>query len=531
MILRSKIAVIVALSLLAHFTDATEPSASSFSASDYLAKADSLLSQGQFQDAIKYYDNAVKSEPDNYLSIFKRGATYLSLGRLQPALADFDRVLDLKPELDAARMQRARLRLKLGQWQGAKDDFANTSGQQQVEHVKQVEAAEQAAADAARASSEGDIDSCIGFATEAITAAPAAMNLRVIRSDCRLAKGLIQEAVADLTHVVVTSPLQASTHVKIARLQFAYLNDRDRALAQVKKCLHYDPDAAECKKTFREFKKLDKDIVNATEFKDGKRKRQKQQVDDELLPVLARIETVTADIEKIYGIKPGAEKELQADYLELICDVFYDLKLWDQGSKFSKRLLQARPESLVGLLLEARVRLNRDEFDSAIELLTEANQHSGGQNQRVTSLLHEAQILQRRASAKDYYKVLGVDRHVSDKEIKRAYRSKTKEFHPDKYRGDLKPDQVEKKMAEINEAYEVLSTPELKERFDNGDDPNDHSQPGGNGAGHGGFGQQHPFFRQYQYGSAGSGGGRQYYRQQQNGPGSAGSNYGFKFHF
>lgn len=41
-------------------------------------------------------------------------------------------------------------------------------------------------------------------------------------------------------------------------------------------------------------------------------------------------------------------------------------------------------------------------------------------------------------------------------------------------------------MAALNEAYEVLSNPELKTRFDNGDDPNDTSNPGHGGGGGGG---------------------------------------------
>lgn len=46
-------------------------------------------------------------------------------------------------------------------------------------------------------------------------------------------------------------------------------------------------------------------------------------------------------------------------------------------------------------------------------------------------------------------------------------------WHPDKYSGDLDKSQVESKMADINQAYEVLSDPEKKEQFDNGFDPYD----------------------------------------------------------
>ena len=69
--------------------------------------------------------------------------------------------------------------------------------------------------------------------------------------------------------------------------------------------------------------------------------------------------------------------------------------------------------------------------------------------------------------------MLDVARDADDRTIKRAYRSLTKLHHPDKaQRLGVPKDQAEKKMAAINEAYEVLSNPELRARFDAGDDPN-----------------------------------------------------------
>jgi curved DNA-binding protein len=64
---------------------------------------------------------------------------------------------------------------------------------------------------------------------------------------------------------------------------------------------------------------------------------------------------------------------------------------------------------------------------------------------------------------KDYYKVLGVERKASEDEIKRAYRKLALKFHPDRNPNDK---EAEDKFKEINEAYQVLSDPEKRARYD-----------------------------------------------------------------
>jgi DnaJ-class molecular chaperone len=67
------------------------------------------------------------------------------------------------------------------------------------------------------------------------------------------------------------------------------------------------------------------------------------------------------------------------------------------------------------------------------------------------------------ASAKDYYKTLGVSRSASEKDIKSAYRKLARKFHPDVNPGDK---QAEDKFKEIGEAYEVLSDPDKRRKYD-----------------------------------------------------------------
>ena len=82
---------------------------------------------------------------------------------------------------------------------------------------------------------------------------------------------------------------------------------------------------------------------------------------------------------------------------------------------------------------------------------------------------------------RDYYEVLGVAKTASADEIKKAYRQKAIQYHPDKNPGDKA---AEEKFKEAAEAYEVLSSPEKKQRYDQFG----HAGAGSSAAGGGGFG-------------------------------------------
>jgi DnaJ homolog subfamily C member 3 len=179
-----------------------------------------------------------------------------------------------------------------------------------------------------------------------------------------------------------------------------------------------------------------------------------------------------------------------------------------KAKSYCEESLELDPESFYGLLYRAKSSLENEDFEVSVELLNKASQVRPDKQDIVNPLLRKAQIALQRSKTKDYYKVLGIASDADERQIKSAYRKLCKVHHPDKaVRQGLTKEQAEKKMAEINEAYEVLSDPELRARFDRGDDPNAQ-------------GQQNPF-----HGSPFGGGGQPFMFQQ----GGSGGQFQFQF--
>ena len=63
----------------------------------------------------------------------------------------------------------------------------------------------------------------------------------------------------------------------------------------------------------------------------------------------------------------------------------------------------------------------------------------------------------------DYYKILGVDKNIPQKDVREAYRKRAKQFHPDLHPNDPK---AKAKFLALNEAYEVIGDPEKRKNYD-----------------------------------------------------------------
>ena len=88
----------------------------------------------------------------------------------------------------------------------------------------------------------------------------------------------------------------------------------------------------------------------------------------------------------------------------------------------------------------------------------------------------------------DYYKILGVDKNIPQKDVRKAYLKRTKQFHPDLHPNDPK---AKAKFQALNEAYDVINDPEKRKLYDQYGERWREGQAFGGAGGAGGAGQSY----------------------------------------
>ncbi|KAG0358241.1 hypothetical protein BGZ54_010511 [Gamsiella multidivaricata] len=483
----------------------------------FLDQANIYLSKGEYNLALESYDAAIAKDPSNYLSYFKRAATYLTLGRNNQALADFTTILKLKPDFGQALFQRGKIYTKAGDFTKAKEDLEeylkSNKGDSQANDIPEllstIDEASNALTLAQAAAAKGQSEECVHILGSAILVAPLYVPFRMQRAECHLARGEVEEAVNDFNRATHNAALDPKLMHRLSTMSYYSLYTPEQALAQIKQCISFDPENKMCKALFKKIKATEKDLTKLN--KDLENSRWLGVINKSVggeKSLVSSIETETANMEAENNAVGKMPKRLLLKVYSAACKAYTEAQDTKNALKWCTSLDESNVDGLVG---RGMAHMLNDDFEQAVNDFTEAQKLSDGQDRAIHEKLSKAQRLLKQSQQKDYYKILGVSRSASEREIKKAFRKQAKEWHPDTYRGELKPDQVEKKMASLNEAYEVLSDPELRARFDNGDDPNDPQ------------GQQNPFGQGF--------GGNPFFFQQGGSPFGQAGGGGFQFNF
>ncbi|KIK05368.1 hypothetical protein K443DRAFT_91478 [Laccaria amethystina LaAM-08-1] len=524
-------------------------------------RANALLSTGQFNEAAKIYSEAIDQSPSDYLLFYKRATAYFSLQRHTSALDDFEKVLSLTSNtFDNAHLMKSRIYIRDGHFSLARESLtaflkspAGKAGTEAEELDREIKEGERLVEKTEKERRAQLWNACVESASQALRIASHSVVVMNWRAECALAAGDVESAVGDLTRLTHLLPPSTTLLTHIFRLSYFLLPPSPGPLNTLKQCLHYDPDSKPCLILHRMLKKFDKGFIALDEFlgKEDWRGAMKYLTKSSAGNVAGfwrRYEEALGEnmgAEMVLPLLPhslledhehgkqgkGKGKKMQAISLPLytkkspqrqylvrsLCRSYTHLagqspsleEYRVQTAKWCEELLSLEEchEDIDGLVGRSEGLLFKEEWDEAVRVLEKAFEQGGRQDRWVHEKLQSAQRKAKQARQKDYYKILGVPRDIDQRSIKKAFRKQAKLAHPDKGGSEAK-------MAALNEAYEVLSNPELRERFDRGEDPMDPM------AGQGGhpFAQgQHPF--------------AQFFQQQGGGFGQGNGGRGFQFHF
>lgn len=473
--------------------------ATALTAAEIAKEGDTLLAGGDARGAVEAFDKALRLDKANYLYLFKRATAYLSIGRDRQALADFEDILVIKPDFEQALKGSARIYLKRGEFDRARDRVTKLAGSQNQDMVAKIQLAEKAAGEAEAARMAGEWEKCTEAATDALAVASNSAGLRDLRIECALSNRDYRKALVDLAHVAQLRPQDTATYARAARIHYWKYHEYEAATKQIHRCTQFDPDSRECRDASSAIRKWERRLKPYLAVgRKGKASGHKlwAELEAELVQqgLLDELRAAANAELGLAGAVPAPDEALDvtADLGDGLCEAYYNLKRYADGAAWCDEAIARDPDFVPAILLSAEREIEAEHFENAGRILSDA-QRLG--NARINNRLRDVRGMIYRSQHKDYYGILGVKPDATDREIKSAHRAKSREYHPDKYQGELDADQVMDKMAEINEAYEVLSDDEKRRQYDNAQ-----------AAGAAGFGGGHP----HQHGHPFGGGGAQF---------------------
>jgi DnaJ family protein C protein 7 len=498
--------------------------------------------QKDYRTAIAHYTLAIetakqdgvdKLNPDILATYYSnRAASNTMILNYEDAIADCDEAISLVPSNIKAYIRKAKALLSLGKLEEAeatanKASIFDSNNSTLVELKQDVERLENRVTlakrllnpeDATMSSSSSttfppfpvpsmrDAQQALHQLNMVQTSCPAIKSILLDKAHALLLLDRISEAYSLLTSLLRSGSLGQSSKLYLYRAYALYkMGNLDDATKHLKQILSLDPDN---KATFG-FHKLLRSIGKKKEEAD---RYYKARDFDKALDAYS--EALELD-----GCIGHYKAKL---YFNRAC-VYANLRKHDQVVKDCTEAIKLDGEYVKAIVRRAGSYLiigGESECNKALQDFEKVYDlaEKGGNEEQMRDMkkkIQEAQVQLKRSKQKDFYKILGVPRDASDAEVKKGYRKLALKWHPDRHANSAQgeKEEAEKVFRDINLAYEVLSDPQKKAKYDSGVDIEDLDNPhAGHGHGHGGMHGGIPqdvlfqMFMQQQGGGFGGGG-------------------------
>jgi len=416
----------------------------------YLAK--------NYREALQRYNEAISLCPGCPAFYGNRAACHMMLGQFVQALEDARTSVQFDPNFVKGYVRVAKCCVALGELHAARQAINTAMSINKDDSVKfdlektSLDFLDKHDANLRVAFEQRDYRKALYHIDQALKIASASQKLKLSRAECLAFLGRYKEA-QEVANDLLRNDSTNIEAIYIRGLCLYYEDNIDKAFTHFQQVLKLAPDHSKAKEAFKRARQLKtkKDEGNEA-FKANKFEDASRLYSEALL--------VDSD-NKISNSKLYFNR----------ATVLAKLKKWTQSVEDCNRCLSLDDTYIKAYLRRAKCYMELQKFEEAVRDYERVHKMDRS-NFEYRQLLNQAKHELKKSLRKDYYKILGVDRNANEEEIKKAYKKRALEHHPDRHVGatEEEKEEHEKKFKEIGEAYGVLSDAKQKSRYDAGQD-------------------------------------------------------------
>ena len=415
----------ILIRIVSDFNAAIE--ADSTSATYLSNRAAAFISSDRYPEALEDCKNADELDPNNSKILMRLARVYTSLGRPKEALEVYSRI---NPPPSATDMAPAK---------------------QMAKHISTAE-------EQLRESASGSL--ILHALDQAVRGLGNRVDVprkwRLLRGEAYVKMGDVN-SLGDAQNVAMSLLRENNQDPEALVLRGRVLygqGENTKAINHFRSALSCDPDYKDGVRYLRMVQKLDRTKEEGnTYFKSGKYQE--------------AIDTYTTALE----IDP-TNKGTNSKLLQNRAQCYTKIKGYESAIADCDRALQLDPSYTKARRTRAKALGESGDWEEAVREL-KAIAETSPEEPGLAKEMRNAEIELKKSKRKDYYKILGVEKDCSDPEIKKAYRKLAIQTHPDKNPDDPK---AEERFKDVGEAYDTLSDPQKKQRYDSGEDLIDPSE-------------------------------------------------------
>ncbi|KAK3989532.1 DnaJ subfamily C member 7 [Cladorrhinum sp. PSN332] len=440
-------------------------------AESFKNEGNKLFKAGDYLRAVEYYTKAVNLQPASATYLGNRAAAFMAAGKWNDALDDCKRSVDLDPRNSKMLLRLARIYTSIGLPEEAIATFARI---QPAPSTKDTSAAKEMLRHIRAASSALKDGTAASMVLHPLDQAEKLLGVGALKPrKWQLMRGEALLKMGDVNSLGETQNIAMSLlrynsqdpEALVLRGRALYATgENDKAIQHFRKALSCDPDFRDAIKWLRTVQRLDKTKEEGNnEYKAGRWQ--------------AAFDKYTAALE-IDPSNKGTNSKLYQN--RALCRL--KLKQYDEAVTDCEKAVSLDPSYLKARKTKATALGCAEKWEAAVREW-KSIQELDPEDRSIAKEVRRAELELKKSLRKDYYKILGIEKTATETEIKKAYRKLAIVHHPDKNPGDKT---AEARFKDISEAYETLSDPQKRERYDSGvdlQDPSDMFGGGGMGGG------------------------------------------------